>query len=182
MLTGAIARRPRAHACRINLWELLMTPRARTGHRRPLSSLFAFALVIACSAKQEPGSKHAEATAGAAVVGEAGQDPGQSQPYPQAYPTQPPAFALPAPSDLAGNEAALDAHERALGLALDPNAPVPLSEGDRCGIVCRALQSMRQSAQYICGLAQDRCESARERVRNAEARAKDACPACATPT
>ena len=158
------------------------SPGSQWKSRVHLSIILAF--LVSCAAQQsaEPQSKGAELTS-APGSQDAAQPPhpGQAMPYPQPFGTQTP-FALPAPGDLTGNEAALDVYERELTVALDPNSPVQLTEGDRCAIVCRALQSMRQSAQHICGLAQDRCESARERVRKAEARAKDACPACATPT
>lgn len=170
----AISRGPCAHSRRVDVWELLVT---RRSIHRLTAHAFLLALVASCSARQDAQSPPKyEATATT--------DAGQASPHQQQYPQQygVPSFALPPPTDLAGNEAALDVYERELSAALDPNAPVPLSEGDRCAIVCRALQSMRQSAEHICGLAQDRCEAARERVRKAEERAKDACPACATPT
>jgi hypothetical protein len=58
----------------------------------------------------------------------------------------------------------------------------PLSSGDRCTVVCKALGSMRRSADEICKLEPARCDAARSRVSKAELRAKDACPACAAPT
>ena len=79
----------------------------------------------------------------------------------------------------------LDSAEKELELALADKdaAGQPLATGtDRCTVVCKALASMRRSADQICGIDASRCADARARVNKAEQRAKDACPACATPT
>lgn len=81
--------------------------------------------------------------------------------------------------------AAFDAAEASLNLAFDGKGEngVPLStDADRCAAVCRALSSMRDAAAHLCQLDASRCEGVRARVTKAEARAKDSCPACASPT
>jgi hypothetical protein len=53
-------------------------------------------------------------------------------------------------------------------------------DGDGCATACRALASMKRSAEHLCSLAGDgRCEDARGRVRGASARVHAACPTCA---
>lgn len=50
--------------------------------------------------------------------------------------------------------------------------------GDPCLVACRALASMQRAANHLCGLsgeAQDPCASARERVKNANARVAARC-------
>jgi hypothetical protein len=62
--------------------------------------------------------------------------------------------------------------------------PAPLGT-DRCDVVCRALASIRRSADRLCELSTDdpgRCKDARARVTKAEDRARGACPTCAAPT
>jgi hypothetical protein len=58
----------------------------------------------------------------------------------------------------------------------------PGSAPSTCTTACSALASMERSADHLCGLTgagDDRCASARERVKNALARVQAACPACA---
>ena len=78
----------------------------------------------------------------------------------------------------------LDKAERELLRAIDerPTVAEGLSTADRCTTVCKALASMRRSADQICTLDASRCTDARARVTRAEDRAKSACPACSTPT
>lgn len=78
----------------------------------------------------------------------------------------------------------LDKAEKELLRAIDerPTVAEGLSTADRCTTVCRALASMRRSAEQICTLDASRCTDARARVTRAEDRAKSACPACSTPT
>ncbi|MBL9025273.1 MAG: hypothetical protein JNL21_23975 [Myxococcales bacterium] len=78
----------------------------------------------------------------------------------------------------------LDRAEQELAGALErkPNVADGLATGDRCTTVCKALASMRRSADQICTLDAQRCPDARARVTKAEERAKSACPACSTPT
>ena len=50
--------------------------------------------------------------------------------------------------------------------------------GDPCAVACRALASMERAANHLCGLSgeeQDPCTSARERVKNANARVAARC-------
>ena len=66
----------------------------------------------------------------------------------------------------------------------EPDAPLALStnrDDTPCGKACRALASMRRSAQGICRLAgqeHDRCHRANERVVSAEALVNDAGCSC----
>jgi len=60
--------------------------------------------------------------------------------------------------------------------------------GDACSIACRALASMRRSADRVCALAPSaspdapRCDDAKDRVTKAERRVRERCPGCsATP-
>lgn len=58
----------------------------------------------------------------------------------------------------------------------------PRAPSDPCSTACSALASMERAADHLCGLAgsaDNRCTSARERVKNASARVHAACPACA---
>lgn len=51
-----------------------------------------------------------------------------------------------------------------------------------CETACRALASMSRAAQHLCGLAGDadqRCDSARTRVKSATDRVEARCPRCA---
>ena len=58
-----------------------------------------------------------------------------------------------------------------------------LEGGDGCEVACRALASMRRSADRLCGLSAGgdagRCDDARGRVTRAEGKVKERCPACA---
>lgn len=57
----------------------------------------------------------------------------------------------------------------------------PRSASDPCSTACSALASMERAADHLCGLAgagDNRCQSARDRVKNATARVHAACPAC----
>lgn len=59
---------------------------------------------------------------------------------------------------------------------------VPRTPADPCSTACSALASMERAADHLCGLAgsaDNRCASARERVKSATARVHAACPACA---
>jgi len=58
----------------------------------------------------------------------------------------------------------------------------PSRGAEPCSTACSALASMERSADHLCnltGAADNRCASARERVKNASARVSAACPACA---
>lgn len=141
-----------------------------------------------CAVKSaEPMSPAAEATMAAppadAAVG--------SEAAPQQAPAPVTSAAEGDPvAELAEAEGALD---RALGGATpapaepDPKkAEVarPRSEaggGDACEVACRALASMRRSADRLCELSSGdagRCDDARARVTRAEGRVRDRCPAC----
>lgn len=106
----------------------------------------------------------------------------QQQPYP---PAPPPGPAFARGTDLDQEQRELDDAEKQLDFALQNKTALgePLDTStDRCTIVCRALTSMRTSAKHVCSLAAERCQSANDRVKNAEERARGACPACVTPT
>ena len=56
-----------------------------------------------------------------------------------------------------------------------------MSAGRRCTIACKALASMKRSANRICdmtGEGDSRCESLRERVERARSRVFSSCPSC----
>lgn len=58
-----------------------------------------------------------------------------------------------------------------------------LATPDACSIACRALDSMKSSADHLCKLAGEgdgRCEDARGRVRGASTRVRAVCPECAS--
>ena len=105
-----------------------------------------------------------------------------AQPQYFSEPGKAPVSGFPALQPLDAELLTMDRDEQLINSVLASDQPVPLAEGDRCTVICKALSSMRQSATHICQLAADRCEGAQARVRKAEERAKDACPACATPT
>ncbi len=53
---------------------------------------------------------------------------------------------------------------------------------EACSIACKALASMKSSADQLCKLSGEgdgRCDDARARVRGATSRVKSVCPACA---
>lgn len=128
---------------------------------------------VGCSAREEP------MTAQDAAPGFATSPPPATQYPQQASPTTPPPVL-----DAHAAQANLDQAEKELGFALQDKTilgePLDSSGGkDKCTIVCKALGSMRNSAQQVCALAADQCASATERVKRAEERARGACPACA---
>ncbi len=60
----------------------------------------------------------------------------------------------------------------------------PPPNGEACATACRALSSMRRSADHLCSLAGERdgrCEDARARVTGATSRVSAQCPACPSP-
>lgn len=70
----------------------------------------------------------------------------------------------------------------------DPSVPKPQSQAgeplqarDRCEVACKALASMKRSADRVCemtGEGDTRCEHLRERVERARSRVYESCPAC----
>lgn len=61
------------------------------------------------------------------------------------------------------------------------DAPLSANAPDSCAVACRALESMRTSADHLCKLAGEgdgRCEDARGRVRGATTRVRSVCPEC----
>lgn len=134
-------------------------------------ALWAGALVQGCSSQPEPATPQ---RAGDAAV--------QST-APEA--TAAPSFSISSLDTVEGASAKLDLAEKQLDLALqgkDERGAQLDTSSDKCSIVCRALASMRESAKHVCGLAADRCESANDRVKRAEERARGGCPVCATPS
>lgn len=113
--------------------------------------------------------------------------PGQyQQQYPQQTAAAPQFPNVGSTLNLAQEEAAFEMFEKQTGFAIEGKTQLgePLSAGtDRCVNVCKALASMRASAEHICQLDTGRCTSVKERVERTEKRAKDACPSCSnTPT
>ncbi len=111
--------------------------------------------------------------------------PGQ-QGYPQQTAAAPQFPNVGSTLTLAQEEAAFELAEKHTTFAIEGKTQLgePLSAGtDRCVNVCKALASMRASAEHICQLDAGRCTSVKERVERTEKRAKDACPSCSnTPT
>jgi hypothetical protein len=111
--------------------------------------------------------------------------PGQ-QGYPQQTAAAPQFPNVGSTLSLAQEEAAFELFEKHTTFAIEGKTQLgePLSAGtDRCVNVCKALASMRSSAEHICQLDAGRCTSVKERVERTEKRAKDACPSCSnTPT
>jgi hypothetical protein len=152
--------------------------RPATGTIAAWAALAILIQLVACAAKQaseEPATAaQKETTAG----GDATGVPGLAAPGTQQYQQLPNYSVSSAAADLDSAEKELE-----LALADKDAAGQPLATGtDRCTLVCKALASMRRSADQICGIDASRCEGARARVTKAEQRAKDACPVCATPT
>jgi hypothetical protein len=105
-----------------------------------------------------------------------------------------------APADVDGTTAALERAESDLQRALaqastpslnakpektprdfDDSKNAEQRSGDPCQDACRALGSMRRSAEHLCGLTGDadaRCETAKARVSRADERVRTSCPAC----
>lgn len=145
-----------------------------------LGALLAFAGFVGCAA-----APAAEPQAAAPA-----KDGAAQYQYPQPTPGTHANEAAPFPGVSSGQqtlqseEASFEQADKQLGLALLGKSfdGQPLSADDRCVVVCKALGSMRSSAQHICSLQADRCASVQERVKGAEERAKSACPACAAPT
>lgn len=129
-----------------------------------------------CAAREPAAAK-----VGSSAREEATADAAPSQ---SGYPSQAVGGGYPSVSS-ADPTVTLDAAEKALELALEGKdmAGVPLAtSGDRCALVCKALDSMRSAAAHVCELDASRCEGVKTRVEKAEQRAKDSCPSCATPT
>lgn len=162
---------------------------------RRLSAVLVFMLTgsfAACAARDSaaPMSPASQAPAAGASAPDAAAPPRESKASE--------ATATPTPQEEADPVVALAEAEGALDRALaasrrveqegKPGAPKkeePLAGGgDACAVACRALASMRRSAERLCGLATGapaeamRCDDARTRVTRAEGRVKQRCPAC----
>lgn len=143
------------------------------------AAALAFVAGAGCSAREEP------MTAQDAAPGIATSPPPGVQNYPQqANPLPPMQGPVTDPNAAQSN---LDLAEKELGFALQNKTllgePLDTTGKDKCSVVCKALTSMRNSAQQVCTLAADQCASATDRVKKAEERARGACPTCSgTPT
>jgi hypothetical protein len=153
----------------------------RIKHALAAVALFGLASMVGCAsspAMNEPAAPP-EKHAGDAAA------PGQQQ-YPQQAGASPQFPNVSSTRSLADEEAAFELFEKQAGFAIEGKSQLgePLSAGtDRCVNVCKALASMRASAEHICQLDSGRCTSVKERVERTEKRAKDACPSCSnTPT
>jgi hypothetical protein len=149
-------------------------------HAAAGAALLGFASLVGCASKPsmaEPAAP-AEKQAGDAAPG--------SYQYPQQSAAAPQFPNVGSTLNLTQEEAAFELYEKQTGFAIEGKTQLgePLSAGaDRCVNVCKALASMRASAEHICQLDSGRCASVKERVERTEKRAKDACPACSnTPT
>ncbi len=151
--------------------------------RRLNPRLASFVLLVVGAGFAACASKDSEPPKTSASEPAAVAQPGQYQAQPGADGAAPP----PATPDTGGAATpfeAFDQAERELESAFDGKNTVgaPLTSGDRCMTVCKALASMRRSADEICNLDASRCTDARARLTKAEERAKSSCPACSTPT
>ncbi|WP_438036819.1 hypothetical protein [Sorangium sp. So ce204] len=100
-----------------------------------------------------------------------------------AQPGAPPPAASPPRPSVPDSRAAPSPRATAAGgeppakkLEAEPTSAPP------CETACRALASMSRAAQHLCGLAGDadqRCDSARARVKSATDRVEARCPRCA---
>lgn len=159
-------------------WRSLRQNLALTVGGLSCMTAFAFLAGVGCSAREEPMSAKDAAPPGYETA------PGMQSHPQQASPTTP----MPAPvTDANAAQSNLDMAEKELGFALQNKTllgePLDTTGKDKCSVVCKALSSMRNSAQQVCTLAADQCASATDRVKKAEERARGACPACAaTPT
>lgn len=147
------------------------------------AALLALAAMAGCAsspAMNELAAPPAEQKAGDAAA------PGYQQQYPQQTAAAPQFPNVSSTLTLPQEEAAFEMFEKQTGFAIEGKTQLgePLSAGtDRCVNVCKALASMRASAEHICQLDSGRCTSVKERVERSEKRAKDACPSCSnTPT
>ena len=101
---------------------------------------------------------------------------GPLPPPPPAAPPAEPKLQADAPPAPQPAQAAADRGARRM------EREAPRGASDPCSTACTALASMERAATHLCGLAgaaDNRCTSARERVKNATARVQAACPACA---
>jgi hypothetical protein len=111
-------------------------------------------------------------------------------PAPEPPPPPPPAVAVappPPPPPLAQPAAPAEAppgRARAQGGASprgDAQKDATGASAPPCATACAALASMERATDHLCTLAgadDIRCTSARDRVKNATARVRAACPAC----
>ncbi len=142
-----------------------------------VAALGVAASLAACSKSQEPAAAPEPATVTGQQLQQAPAAPADAG---AGLPSQP-GYAPNLGTDPYGD---LDRAEREIEAALVGNdtAGQPLATGDRCTTVCKALASMRRSADQICSLDATRCTAAKDRLTKAEERAKQACPTCSTPT
>jgi hypothetical protein len=100
------------------------------------------------------------------------------------YPTQPaqpmPGGLVPQPSNPDQAQADLTRAEQELEADLGGTGPAELGV-TKCQRLCRSLASMRRAVASVCELAgesDDRCEGARDRLRNNERRVAEAGCTC----
>jgi len=88
--------------------------------------------------------------------------------------------------DRATDKPDADAEPKAGGLARDgelSKKKLANRRAERCTVACRALASMRRSAEGLCRMVGDedpRCESVNERAERARRTVARVCPACAS--
>ncbi|MSP25092.1 MAG: hypothetical protein EXR75_07995 [Myxococcales bacterium] len=115
---------------------------------------------------------------GAASPSAARSKAGATAPLPAATPAAAPLLAeVPAAEKKTAGDQAADR------LAADSRSGTRREDSrmHRCSLACRALTSMRRSANRLCELAGDadaRCDDVRHRVERAALRVARACPAC----
>ncbi|WP_437291613.1 hypothetical protein [Sorangium sp. So ce406] len=110
---------------------------------------------------------------------------GEGRAVESASPAAPPPAPATSPSPAPSPPTASDSAPRAT--AAGAARPSKKAEPEQvtatpCETACRALASMDRAAQHLCGLAGDadqRCDAARTRVKNATDRVGAQCPRCA---
>jgi hypothetical protein len=159
-----------------------------------LSALAALALTACAAAPPPVGNEPPPRAAPLPAASSAPADP--SAPAPRGLESQAPGRQLsPVDSDMMAIGRAESEIDRLLadagggrkkpkeaeaGKAPMADKASPLS-GDGCSVACKALASMRSSAEHLCSLAGEgdgRCDDARARVRGATSRVRSACPGC----
>ena len=121
----------------------------------------------------------AQGTASQSYGGAAQQPSPQQAPF--ATPPPAPTATLPPPPSDPARKAESEAKHAEATAGADADA-TPVS-ADPCFTACRALHSMGRAATHLCDMAgedNDRCASAKDRLRRAEELVRQRCPDCAS--
>lgn len=130
--------------------------------------------------------------ADASAASEAKPEPKKEEPPPAAPSPEPESVGVKEDADpvrqLAEAEKLIEQTfaRKKSGVQNENGPPAKEEAGDSCSIACRALASMRRSADRVCELAPSaspdapRCDDAKERVTKAERRVRERCASCAS--